>query len=259
MRTFFILALGRSGTHFLATLLAQDGRGRVHHEPWPLDSRLMVLRRAGGFGKAIEPLLEERFAELMPAEGEAAFYGEVNSYLRYEAEWLRSRFDPVLIHLVRDGRDFVRSSYIRGVYTRNEPDGPILPRDDEPWAAEWGAMTRFDRLCWYWAHTNERLAATVGNPVRFEDLLRDYGIFRRRVLEPTGVEISEGTWRREIDHPRNTSRRYKMKTAAVRLLRGSDHLPRFDPLPPWREWDAARTARFWEICGPTMKRLGYPE
>ena len=48
-----------------------------------------------------------------------------------------------------------------------------------------------------------------------------------------------------------------MKSAAVRLIRGKDHLPRFEPLPRWTEWDERRTRRFREICGPTMKRLGY--
>lgn len=255
MQYFFILALGRSGTNFLARLLDHDTRGTVRHETYALDSRLMVLRRAGGYAKVLDHLLEERFKDRIPAEGE--FYGEVNSYLRYEADWLRARFDPVLLHLVRDGRDFVRSAYIRGVYTPFEIDGPIVPRDDDPYAGRWAEMDRFQRLCWYWMHTNEQLACGVERFVRLEDLLGDYQVLRREVLDPTGLRIDEDVWRREVDRPKNTSRIYRLRLAAARLRRGRQGLPNFEPIPHWSRWDDEMTRRFEEICGPTMRRFGY--
>ena len=259
MRMFFILALGRSGSNFLARLLARDTRALVYHEPYPLDSRLMVLRHSGGFGRALDDLLEERFRALLPADGSARIYGEVNSYLRYEAEWLRRRFDPALIHLVRDGRDFVRSAHPRGVYTRHELDGPILPRDGDRWSERWPEMSRFQRLCWYWTHTNEHLAATIASHVRLEDLLRDYTVFSNEVLGPTGLEIPQAVWRAEIDRPRNTSRVYRLRLATRRLLRGGERVPSFRRLAHWSEWDDDQTEQFWEICGPTMRRFGYGE
>jgi hypothetical protein len=259
MRFFFILALGRSGTNFLAGLLGNDRRGRVLHEPYRLDPQLMVLRRAGGFDSALDQMLSSRFEELLPPSGSAEFYGEVNSYLRYEADWLCARFDPTLIHLVRDGRDFVRSAYIRGVYTPHEIDGPVVPRDDDPFAGRWAEMTRFQRICWYWMHTNEYLASRVERCVRFEDLLRDYETLRKGILEPTGVQVPEAVWRAEIDRPKNTSRRYRIRLAAARLLRGRKSLPRFDPLPHWSDWEDERVRQFREICAPTMRRFGYED
>jgi hypothetical protein len=259
MQLFFILALGRSGTNFLSRLLARDTRALVHHEPYALDPRLMMLRHSGGFERALDDLLEERFRALLPADGAALFYGEVNSYLRYEAEWLRRRFDPTLIHLVRDGRDFVRSAHPRGVYTRHELDGPIVPPDGDPWSERWSDLSRFQRLCWYWTHTNEHLTSTIASRVRFEDLLRDYELFRNEILQPIGLEIPQTVWRAEIDHPRNTSRGYRLRLAVRRLLRGRERLPSFKPLPHWSEWDEAPTEQFWEICGDTMRRCGYGE
>jgi hypothetical protein len=259
MRLFFILALGRSGTNFLSRLLAHDARATVHHEPYALDSRLMMLRHAGGFEQALDDLLEQRFRTLLPADGETQVYGEVNSYLRYEADWLRRRFDPTLIHLVRDGRAFVRSAHPRGVYTKHELDGPILPRDDDPWAERWPEMSRFQRLCWYWADTNEHLGSTIESHVRLEDLLQDYSIFKRDVVQPTGLEVPQSAWRAEIDHPRNTSRSYRLRLAVRRLVRGGERLPGFEPLAHWSAWSETQTRQFWEICGPTMRRFGYGE
>jgi len=259
MRMFFIMALGRSGTKFLASLLAHDRRGRVHHEPYPLDPRLIVLRYAGGFDAVLGNLLQERFAALLPGAGQAEFYGEINSYLRYEVDWLRSRFDPLFVHLVRDGRDFVRSAYIRGVYTPLEPDGPIVPKDGDPYAGEWPRMSRFQRLCWYWMHTNEFLATKIAAAVRFEDVLRDYALFREKILEPTGVRVSEQLWRREVERPKNTSQGFRLRSRLVGLLRGKRSIPDLRPLPPWQEWNDDMTGQFNAICGRTMDRFGYRE
>lgn len=259
MRMFFIMALGRSGTSFLSSMLSRDSRGRVLHEPYPLDPRLIVLRYAGGFDGVVDHLLEKRFQELLPDPQHCSFYGEVNSYLRYEVDWLRERFDPAMIHLVRDGRDFVRSAYIRGVYTPLEPSGPIVPKDGDPYSGRWPRMSRFERLCWYWMHTNDYLASRLDSFVRLEDLLDNYGIFREQVLEPTGVRLSEQLWRREIDRPKNTSRAFRLRSRLVGLLRGRERVPDLRPLPPWSKWDDDLTARFWEICGPTMQRFGYRE
>ena len=259
MRVFFILALGRSGTKFLASLLARDKRGRVNHEPHAPDPGLMLLRHAGGCERSLNHLLEARFRRLLPPRGEAEFYGEVNSYLRYEVDWLRQRFDPVLIHLVRDGRDFVRSAALREVYTPNETDGPVVPKDDDPYAERWADLSRFQRLCWYWSHTNEQLAAKIDGCVRFEMILRDYGYLKERVLDPIGVRIPAAVWRREVGRPRNTSRSYRFRAAAYGLLRGRSRLTRVDPIPHWSRWDERRTSEFWDICGPTMRRLGYGE
>lgn len=257
MRMFFILGLGRSGTAFLSSLLSRDRRGVVHHEPNPQDAGLLVLRHAGVFNHTVDQLLGERFRVLLSRADGAEFYGEVNSLLRYEADWLRARFDPTLIHLVRDGRDFVRSAYIRDVFTEYEADGPILPHDGDPFAARWSKMSRFERLCWYWMHTNDVLASQVERRARFEDLLADYRSFEREILQPIGVRVSEDLWSREVRRPRNTSRHFVLKRVARRLVGRRRQRPAATPLPHWSEWDEAQTQRFWEICGPTMQQMGY--
>jgi hypothetical protein len=257
MKVFFVLALGRSGTKFLSSLLSADARGVVHHEPHPYDHKLLVLRHAGSFDTAVDQLLERRFAELLPEDGRQAFYGEVNSYLRYEVDWLRRRFDPLLVHLVRDGRAFVRSAWIRDIYTPWQSDGPVLPRDDDPYASRWGELSRFERICWCWHHTNAWLADRLERRVRFEDLLTSYELLRETILEPAGMEISADRWRQEIGRPKNTSRDFRLRRLARRWVVGDRHGPPPDPLPHWSEWSRDLDESFWRICGETMQRMGY--
>ena len=255
MTMFFILALGRSGTSFLSQLLTQASGARVLHEPHAYDPHLLGLRYAG-CDRVVDGLLERRFRELTKGHPETEIYGEVNSYLRYEARWLTANLSPRLIHLVRDGRDFVRSAYTREVYREEERQLPIVPKDSDPYAARWPDMSRFQKLCWYWRHTNEMLAEQVAHQIRFEDILRDYDAFAEGLLAPTGLVLGADVWRREVANPRNTSRQNRRRQTLRDLLRGQWPRER-KPIPKWTEWSAEMLADFDSICGPTMERMGY--
>ncbi|MDH3627644.1 MAG: sulfotransferase [Acidobacteriota bacterium] len=257
MRFFFIVAMGRSGTHFLSALLQSDPRAVVHHEPSAWDPRLHMLRNVSPDNRALDDALEERFRPLLAAAGDVPIYGETNSLLRFQIDWLRRRFDPTFIHLVRDGRAYVRSVWTRPAYTSYELEGPIVPGNDDPFAERWSSMDRFQRLCWSWRHTNEFIESRVDRPVRFEDLLKDYEVFRTQVLQPTGVEVGQATWEREVKRPSNTSRQYRVKNRLRRWIRGNAIMPEIAPLPPWSDWSSQRKEQFQEICGAMMERYGY--
>ncbi len=257
MRYFFVVALGRSGTSFLAGLLSRAPDAIVNHEPYPLDPHLLSLRYAG-FDAVADQLLEKRFLEILPpTDSTTKCYGEVNSYLRYEVDWLQRRFDPQLIHLVRDGRDYVRSAFTRDIYTAGDRQIPIVPVDRDPYAAKWSSMSRFEQLCWLWCHSNDFLADRVANIVRFEDILSNYGILKERILEPIGLQIDETVWRHMVSSPKNTSQQSRRRRFVRMLLLRRKPKDFLKPIPHWSKWSAWQTERFWDICGETMERLGY--
>ena len=241
----------------LSAILDRAEGAAVRHEPCPDDVKLVGMRRAGIFDRVLDGQLRTRFDELEIPSG-TRVYGEVNSYLRYEAAWLRDQLDASLVFVCRDGRDFVRSAYERVVYTAADHQTPIVPADSDPVSAEWDRFDRFDKLCWYWAHTNEMLLEQVGGPVQMERTLSDYDYFREHVLGPVDLDVDAATWQSMVDRPMNTSaqsRRRRLVRAIVRRARGEVEAPR---LPHWREWSTKQTDRFREIAGPTMERLGYP-
>jgi hypothetical protein len=256
MKIFFIMALGRSGTHFFASLLAKSPNALVYHEPMPEDQIYFGLRNRGNFNLVLDSYLERRFQKLLPPKDSCQIYGEVNSYLRCEIDWLKKRFDPVLIHLVRDGRDFVRSAFTREIYTLNAKN-IVVPPDDDPDAGQWDTWNRFQKLCWYWKHTNESLGSKIEKTVRFEQLITDYRYFDENILKPTGLDIGFDLWKREVKKPKNTSksRIMKQKIRAVVLARGKNQ--RIKPIPHWTQWDQKQIHQFDEICSETMKKFGY--
>ena len=167
-------------------------------------------------------------------------YGEVNSFLRRHCEALKKAFPNVtILHLVRDGRAVVRSMYSRETMMPGAYDTKyVRPKPGGPYYEKWDKMSRFEKLCWYWAVENEYLyRCTNGRIVHFEKIVRDYEYFKEKVLEPLGLDIPREIWEREVRRPRNISLQYK--------------------LPHWKEWDKWMEERFREICGEIMEKLGY--
>jgi hypothetical protein len=66
-------------------------------------------------------------------------------------------------------------------------------------------MSRFERLCWYWQHTNEMLAGCHQRPAQLERLLQDYDYLDERVLGAANNHLSRERWARAVNTPINTS------------------------------------------------------
>ncbi len=258
MEFAFILGLGRSGTQFLARALQRAPGAAVYHEPYPQDVTILHLRYAG-FNQVADQMLEERFQTISPKSEGKVLHLETNSYLRYETAWLQSNLNATCIRLVRDGRQFVRSAYVRSVYTPHDFQQPIVvPQDGDPYASKWGSMDRFEKICWYWQHTNNMLAQDVPNGIQMEMLLTDYEAFHRVILAPLNLRIAEPVWRDEVSRPANTQARYRFRTAVRGLVGRSARYRGPTPLPSWEEWSDLQRDSFRRICGPTMEQLGYP-
>jgi len=261
IKKFFILSLGRSGTTFLAELLNKDPNAFVLHEPYELDKQIIFYRYAGVFSTILDKFLQERFSKLFSQVEGHKIYGECNSYLRYEVDWLKTQLNANLIFLTRDGRDFVRSAYTRKVLTALDHQQSIVPRDNDPYAEKWHQLDRFEKLCWYWRHTNEFLFSKLMYPVHFEKLINNYDYFKEKILKPTGGDISYDVWEREVKKPKNTSKKESMIKTTIKqiLLYRKDTQEIHKPIPPCQMWDKNKTNKFWEICGETMTKLGYKD
>ena len=255
MNFAFVLALGRSGTQFLARMFQHDERAAVYHEPYNEDAIIMNLRYAG-FNHVADKKMATRFVEMTRRSADSTLHIETNSYLRYETTWLRTNLDASLIHLVRDARTYLPSAFIRDVYTPNDIQQPIVPHDDSPYAEKWGTMSRFEKICWYWTHTNSMLAGSIQNHVHMEDLLTDYQALYEMILTPFGLNLDQTTWESEVKRPMNTKGRYRLRRT-LRGLLGRAPNSHGTTLPPFERWTKEQQKSFHSICGETMERLGY--
>ena len=237
---FFILAIGRSGTMFLSQLLNKSPRAFVVHEPVRSDFRAYKQAFYSEI-KANKYFSKFRKKEIFLRNHKINIdtYGEVNSVLRRHCNAIKRNFPTAkILHLIRDGRDVVRSMLSRKTMTiEDQNTRNIIPKKGDQWYNEWTNMNRFERLCWYWDIENRYLGESIDNIIKFEKLISNYEYFRTNLLIPLNLEISEEIWQKEVKTPKNITPKHN--------------------LPHWTKWDQHKKEKFFEICGDTMNNLGY--
>lgn len=237
---FFILAIGRSGSMFLAHLLNQAPGAHVCHEPVLAD--FAAYAEAFHNEEAAEDYLR-RFRKkeiyLRVRDKEIGTYGEINTILRRHCGALKRDFsNATLLHLVRDGRDVVRSMMSRRSFKSWDLVTSLLhPQEGDPQNDAWLGMNRFEKLCWYWLVENRCLRSCIGQTVQLEKLLSDYDYFKDKLLNPLQLDISESKWLEATNIPKNVTRGYR--------------------IPHWSSWDVKMQRAFERICGEEMAKNGY--
>ena len=237
---FFIFAIGRSGTNFLSNLLNLSPNALVVHEPVGNDFRAyrQAFNNEENAYKYINNFRKKEIYYRIRKEN-FSIYGEVNGVLRRHCKSIINSFsgNTKFFHLVRDGRDVVRSIASRKSFANDENNKIIIPKQGDPYRQEWKRMIIFEKICWFWKVENEYIHKYVKERINFEQIISNYNYLKEKLLDPLGLEISEKIWKDEINKPKNITIKYK--------------------IPHWKEWTKGRTYYFNNICSETMKKLGY--
>ena len=242
-RPVFILSTGRTGTQFLARHFDRDPRTHAVHEPSPsLGLRFWTVAYLEG---QVQPSAMtrtlRRYRTGFFRDIAEPVYIESNNFLAGFAEALIEEFDePLLIHVVRDPRTYVRSAInngantgVKGLANRLVPFAH-LPLDSE---SEHPAI---QRSALYWSLLNKYLHE-VGKDyssyhcVRYEDLfVSDMSRFRW-LTELVGA----GQYERPVDESRRVN-----------------ESPR-DLIPPWSQWSEGQKRVVTETCAEVMALFDY--
>jgi hypothetical protein len=217
-----ITGMGRSGTKWLATYLAACGYNCGHESDYfggqGWRGRGLNAARDMGAGQLPDwAAVKEHLA------GAPADWIEVNGYLQLHVAALVAARVPVL-HLVRDGRDQVRSVLAR------KPRPAVTLRQFRPPAG----LSYFGKVAFSWAARTLYLRSF--RVLRFEDMLADFDILAA-ALQPYGLAANRATWERlRGEHINETPQ----------------HL-----LPAWPEWTTAQRAEFDAVATEAMTVYGY--
>jgi hypothetical protein len=237
---FFLLGIGRSGTRFLSELLNSDKNAIVFHEPLPedFDAFCIAHKNQKSAFRYMNTYRKKKIYALVK-EADVKTYGEVNSALRYHVEAIPKCFPHAkTLHLVRDGRDVVRSFMARRHYTKEGKGHHALrPAKNDPWYDKWGKLNRFEKICWLWADANRRIRQHVVKYVKFEKTISNYNYFEENFENYLGLNIGKKKWVAAVNRPRNSTNRFT--------------------LPHWTEWGQRFCDSFEKICGEEMHAFGY--
>lgn len=257
-----ILSTGRTGTDFLANLIEGGFEGATAvHEPHPdlFDLGIRYRRNGLSIEEAARLLRTARVEYIEKCSSENSIYVETNNNLSLLTPVVPVAFpSPVVVHLVRDGRDWITSSFSKR-QTR-DPDSPLFLSDqdnrsrlnardfpEDPLATTWNETDRFEQLCWYWNKMNRMImleSADLGATViKFEDifnaeegypgltkLLRVFGLMGAEEDIPLAV-LDKMSSRRNASVSKN--------------------------LPSFEGWTATQKEVFDSYCGRTRSELGY--
>lgn len=262
-----IVSTGRTGTNFVESLFSAILRDvDTRHEPRPDLFTLGTARMRGDITEeqANIAFRDQRLdicEELHQAK--RTHYVEANNNIAYllpqvQHCWPHAR----IIHLVRDGRDFVRSSYSKKVVSKHSNDLTALfmtdddkrrrlqacDLPDDPYCKAWPTMSRFERICWYWAMKDAQIMEALA------DREKTLTIKFERLFDPdTGTACVL-----EMLEFLDLSDRLRVKASDIanhmqrRVNKTDEYL-----LPASDQWTDEQKTQFDRIAGAHMRRMGY--
>jgi len=248
----FITSTGRTGTKFLAKFL--DNLDEIYsiHEPDPNFRKLSINYAKGkySFNRAKNEIEINRRALCRKVKREESrMYVESNPRLFSLIKPLKEVFiEPYIIHIVRDGRDFVRSAMSRpyGAFYSKGDTKPRLKANDFPdddYYDKWNDLSVFEKICWYWKKRDEIIYLDMkdysnGLTIRFED------IFKRINDYQSVKEICDFL---ELEDEKAISIFKSMQENKINKTKQYS-------IPHWKEWDEGRKLKFNQIAGEHMKK-----
>jgi len=228
-RVIFISSSGRSGSKSVASALNLPGILSIHGAK-PQIERANCLHYRGDLKHPARVVLDARAKIIRNTVASGMHYVECTWFLSSLGGVLKSAFPGErIVHLVRDGRDFVRSGMARPWF---KGDRRYLAREwswsRDRWNPPQAATSRLAKIAWLWSVQQSRIAADADELIRFEDLV-DNGL----PLEKIGLPLH-----RVVTLPRvNVTQKHVM--------------------PPWQSWNATTRAEFQRWAGHELQFYGY--
>ena len=234
---FFVIGLPRSGTTWLARLIADcNPDWLICHEAYHADFALDVVTpfrpwEAEAYMLKRVESMKDRIEGWPDKKGPLAGYGEITPRVRYfSAEFVRFYPDATFIHLVRDPRRAVPSMMNFGYYAGHGRKHRTVAPDANKWS-------QVERASWAWAYGHHRIRQKIKTFARFEDLLGSWTAIET-LCSVLGVECPESIWRDRVGMKVN---------------------PSTPQTPAWEDWTPKWRKQFAGMCRVEAAHYGYLE
>ena len=273
---YFIVGCGRSGTTSLARILDRADNGVCLSEPAPvlgLESRLLREGRLDEPFAALSGAIAPRVAEALDR---GLIYGEKNLTLPPFIPHLHALFRCRFVHVIRDGRDVVRSwldwhDHVYGnIYRECREPGTLSqrarkwvarypaardeydasrprPRPDDAWHGLWPRLRRLEMLAWHWSRTNDAITADLSQlpPEHW------------RRINYTGIDTTTMMAVADFLGLSGLDAATVSAMTAAKINKVEELAPDCVRFAAWDGWSDADKVAFDAIAAPTMLRLGY--
>ncbi|MFB6306870.1 MAG: hypothetical protein ABEH43_07775 [Flavobacteriales bacterium] len=239
-RAAFITSTGRTGTWFLTKFINKEVENAVsYHEAQPHFKREghKLRSREAKFYEKLYFSIPRKYRQLKHKE---KWYIETNYHLYAAIEMIREVHNsPLIIHIIRDGREVVRSWLNKNRYITNDHVLPYhIPGD--PARSKWEKWNPLQKLSWFWVSVNQRA----------EDSKPDLTLYYENIFKADKnsdifsiLNQLEGT---SYD-----------RESVINFFDKKINTNKNDFYPPYNEWPDHWKEQFLEIAEDTMKKHGY--
>jgi len=172
-------------------------------------------------------------------------YIDINPYSYLFATYIIKKYpDAKFIHLVRNGKEVVRSFYERtgttypdGINEENYTgwqSGKPRPLIGNKYYHDWKSYDRFQKICWFWNFVNKEIIKRL-EPVSEKNkmLLRLEDLSKNKILDT--LEFLK------------LGKKFDRKKIAVHNVGKKNKI----------QWDKEKTDFFWDMNYDLMKKIGY--
>ena len=247
----YIISTGRTGTKFMADFLNRFPEVYAIHEPKPyfLSLGIEFCQGRPSFNKAVKVIESKRRALIKDARRRRArMLVESNNRLFSLIPVLRElQRGCKIIHIARDGRDYVRSGMSRGWYSKTDKSPRLKACDflEDSHRNHWNAMTRFEKISWQWQKKDGYIFQQVrydpnAITIKFEDIFKDKHF--------TGLMCIAGHL--GLD-------RHRAKILARSMVSQGRFKTKKYTIPKWQQWNQELVDQFKAISGGHFKNYGY--
>lgn len=245
---YFIISTGRTGTKFLAKFFNEIGNSIAVHEPNP-DFLKLAINYAQNQVKKEEAkekldLYRRPLAKKMKR---SSFnnYIESNNRLFSLIKPLTDVYENLeIIHIVRDGRDYVRSGMSRDWYTPNDNELRLKSSmfSDDPYFNIWDKMSRFEKICWRWQKKDNFI---------YEDLKKVENFIRIKFRDIFNSKDHNGLFK--IADYVGISKTKTAKMIDEMINEKVNNNKKYE-IPRWPEWSKNKRKKFNQIAGKHMNK-----
>ena len=246
-KNFYILSTGRCGTTFLSRLIQQNdpALSNIHQQKDSkgLNVQANLAISSKRYKKRFVASLSRKYAHALPPSTADSLRSV--AYLLYLEKLFEEnpglRDNAIIIHLVRDPRDFV-SSFIN--WKNRRLSGWIAHHltpfwMPQPKISERFSMTKFEHFCWIWQRKNMLFCDGFSN-------LHDYHLYKMEDLQAGSEKLNELLSR--------ITGRSDIKTGTE----GENHnSPAKKSFAYWKNWNPVQAQKLHDKCAGLMEQYGY--
>jgi hypothetical protein len=245
MNKVLITSQGRTATTSINKALQSLPKVTSFHERQRTDVSFLFYSQLAEFQQLTQDYLkkENEFANASSGDHFVA----VNPYFRFAGAQLSEAFGWKVAHLIRHPKTYLESVFPRRIFTQYDTGLHQLPKANDPFQSKWQEASRFEKLCWYYAHTLKYFKTSDFTCYKYEDIVHSEAAMNKMMDDLDLPKFDRGFKLGKF----NSKQSLRNRLVAIKNQRFSS-----TPLA-WKKLSTNDMQTYHELFDPLVKHFEY--